>query len=1111
MEDNKKDEFGAFIPVETQDEFGEFISVSDEPLKKKVSSEATSFVPTPLKPTRGVSTSQSEQEGMDFSQTPSEILAKSKLKSGDLGEDKPDEFFADAKTRTTSGEIQLPEQKKRLDSNQKKVLKSFAFDIKEAKRKAVEEPLKPIPLSKEEGFKQIDLLEKRQLAVNSLAKGQQDLATKTSNELTSLQETINKGQEDINKLSSEGRTQEAEALWNSLQPTIYQFKEKEKELNNRLTKLSYYDKRAKATDEEMIRISEGQQSINNQWDRLNAGLSTLSANILRSPQFAYNTIITAQNKIAREIGLPEAPYQEEGYLSNMAKYFEKNADAYHKVVEKKQKQADYDIVSLFAKGENSKALNLLFENIVESAPTTGAIALGGVAGLTSLGTTIGGGLVFGAGTFEENKAKGVDNATNVVNSWTNGLLEGIFESTGTLSIINDAKNMFAKSGKTAVEESAKNIWQKVYGKAVEKLFPVTSAVKEGISEGETAFTQNLVNIIQGVDEEYNNNYQEIIDSDLDEETKQSQLSEMTRQSLFKGVPDAFLTGVGMGAILGGGAKQGYTAVDEKNRKAVAEAKKKFNEYAATLTNPTVSAEAKDLIQQKATEEANKIVEIEEKDDNDLKEKLSKEDYEAVVEIQSKITNLESSIDAIDNEQSKAVVYEQVNELNKEKAEILKREIKPQDEIRNTDNNIPNQVESPQQEINLTPIEVIAGEEQDNADGGVAKVVQGDGQTLLDRKKELEKERDGLSIELYPLIIDPTEEEAKRMAENEEKNKVAQKRLSEIDNEIEDIDNKLKVDLPQEKAVGDGQGVEEIKADIEKRRQEELNNKVNRTITNEVIETVLPEFGYELPKLSKDGTYDMSNIDKVLDEIEVKINQKYDLELNEATKPKSQPNLPQEKAVGDGQGVEEIKADIEKRRQEKKYAEKVFPKTKVKKILYHYTSAKDIILKEGFKSKIELGSRVGDVNVDAIYFTASKENYWGGDKVNLDKVSVVLNIQNPIDLSNVKENAEVEDLTQEQKETLELFEKLKQEGEDVAWAKYGNNGGRPTNNQIEIEVRKSFENAGYDAIIYPQFSEVAIFDKKNIKIISDTELAKLNESNLPQEKAVGENVEVVTKK
>ncbi len=111
--------------------------------------------------------------------------------------------------------------------------------------------------------------------------------------------------------------------------------------------------------------------------------------------------------------------------------------------------------------------------------------------------------------------------------------------------------------------------------------------------------------------------------------------------------------------------------------------------------------------------------------------LTKEEY--LNELQGKITTLESSIDAIDNEQSKAVVYEQVNELNKEKAEILKREIKPQNEIRNTDNDIRPQVESPQQEINLTPIEVIAGKEQGNVGGSVAKVVQSVGQNELDTK------------------------------------------------------------------------------------------------------------------------------------------------------------------------------------------------------------------------------------------------------------------------------------------------------------------------------------------------------------------------------------------
>jgi hypothetical protein len=185
-----------------------------------------------------------------------------------------------------------------------------------------------------------------------------------------------------------------------------------------------------------------------------------------------------------------------------------------------------------------------------------------------------------------------------------------------------------------------------------------------------------------------------------------------------------------------------------------------------------------------------------------------------------------------------------------------------------------------------------------------------------------------------------------------------------------------------------------------------------------------------------------------------------------------------------------KSDPVQSQTEEAYATQVFPKTRIKRILYHYTSAKSKILKDGFKSKVELGTRVGDVDMDAIFFTASKENYWGGKDVTMDRIAVVLNIQNPIDLSEVKLGTEEEDLTQAQKETFNLFKELKEKGEDSAWNKYGKGGQTPTSDQIEIEVRKSFEEAGYDAIIYPEFSEVAIFNKQNIKIVDDAGLASV---------------------
>lgn len=64
------------------------------------------------------------------------------------------------------------------------------------------------------------------------------------------------------------------------------------------------------------------------------------------------------------------------------------------------------------------------------------------------------------------------------------------------------------------------------------------------------------------------------------------------------------------------------------------------------------------------------------------------------------------------------------------------------------------------------------------------------QKLLDTKKQLEKERDELEIQLPPLILNPTEADTKNIADIEAKNTIAKKRLSEIDNEIADINKQL---------------------------------------------------------------------------------------------------------------------------------------------------------------------------------------------------------------------------------------------------------------------------------------------------------------------------------
>ena len=713
------------------DAIDEYFSGQAEPLKKK--EDTGTFANEPSAPSPIPVQKPSESYGLS-----SLGEAKPNVPAGERGVIEPKRKPIDTGDIDFSTEEGIAPKPQPFTGEQKKTLKSFAFNINEAKRKAVEEPLAPLPLSKEQMFQQVGLFEKRVNAVDSLASGQEKIAVKTKGELDELTKSLQDIQSNINQLSQQGRAQEAQQLAEQSKPLINEYKQKARELTGQVAKLNYYSKRKEETQKEMVDISESQKGITNQWDALNVGLNNLTANTLRTPQFIYNTLIGLQNKVAKETGLPiEAPYQEDGYLINAAKYFEKNAEAYNKVIEKKKQQTDYSIADLFSQGKVSEALNLLGEGIFESAPSTAAIALGSAAGAGRLGIVLGGGAVFGTGNFQENQKKGMDIQTNLTNSWINGVVEGIFEELGTVELLKYGKELFTNGGKKAAEEGAKSIWNKVYGKTAKKLFPVTSSLIEGVSEGETSFVQNYVNMVMGTNEDYNKEYAKIQASDLDEESKKDALYAISKKYLFNGVADAFYTGAGMGGLMSIFIKKQYPPVDEKSRKDLNDAKKRFNEYSSTLTNPNVPQDAKEVIQQKATEEAEKIVNIQEQEDNRLKKSLSKDDYESIIDIQSKIDNLEQSIDAIDNEQSKAIVYQQVAELNKEKADILKREIKQEDEIGNTDNNIPNQVESPQQEINITPIEVIAGEEQDNADGGVAEVVQGDGQGVEARIQEIE--------------------------------------------------------------------------------------------------------------------------------------------------------------------------------------------------------------------------------------------------------------------------------------------------------------------------------------------------------------------------------------
>jgi hypothetical protein len=578
-----------------------------------------------------------------------------------------------------SGEINInwmnaqltPENKKGLSNNQKQTLNSLAFNKKEAIRKAQEAPHEAVPLDAEQRYEHINLLEQRKNAVNSLYSATEKIAQSQYKDVQNLSNKLNEASAKIDELAKSGNRQAAIELQAQVKPLLDEYNAKSYQLKKSGYKLESLKNRLAETDKQMIDISEGQGGLTNQWQALNSGINQLTASILRTPQTVYNTILAGQNKLAEATGLPiSAPYQTEGYLESAAKYFDKNADAYNKVIEKKKAQDNYDIISLAKRGDYAKAINLLSENIVESAPITGGLAMASATGVGAIPLFLGGTSVFAAQNFEENKNKGISVEKNLLNSWANATLEQIFEETGTLAIVRYGKDLFTKAGKAGVEEAAKNVWEKAYGYALKKLFPVGAAGAEGLSEAETTFTQNYVNTIMGMNDEFNAKLKQIQESNLSQNEKEDFEQELYKQTLFKGVPDAFITGAGMGTVLGAGTKEGYTAIDDKKREELKKAQKKYDNLATTLSDPTVSKEAKSVIKEQADLEANKIQQIAEADDLEHAEKLTPKQYTNVISVQAEIDKLENSLQSVTNTDAKAVVEAKIEDLTAKKNSIL---------------------------------------------------------------------------------------------------------------------------------------------------------------------------------------------------------------------------------------------------------------------------------------------------------------------------------------------------------------------------------------------------------------------------------------------------------
>lgn len=184
------------------------------------------------------------------------------------------------------------------------------------------------------------------------------------------------------------------------------------------------------------------------------------------------------------------------------------------------------------------------------------------------------------------------------------------------------------------------------------------------------------------------------------------------------------------------------------------------------------------------------------------------------------------------------------------------------------------------------------------------------------------------------------------------------------------------------------------------------------------------------------------------------------------------------------------SDIGTPQEYSKYVETIFPNSKVKDVVYHYTAFKDKIMSDGFKSISELGDWTGAGDLDAIFLTKSPISYWGGEKSTLDKIASVVDSNNPIDLSHLsKETTDENELSEKDLIIYKKYKDILDVGYDNAWVKYK----KPTRIQIAEERKNEFIKQGYDSILHPELEEIAVFNKKQTHVLgSKQDIEKFKE-------------------
>ncbi len=407
---------------------------------------------------------------------------------------------------------------------------------------------------------------------------------------------------------------------------------------------------------QLEQMPETDSYISRLGDRAIRGMNSLNANLAKTHEFIYNLAAMPQNIVAEQLDIESLATSAEkvkkdlNISNDVAQYYDNEVKklAY---LDNKYSSQQGSIVNLVKSGKYKDAAKLLGEQIVESLPTTAAIAATGGLGATPTAITLGGGAVFGAAKYDEIKDReDLTEAEKASISFSTGLVEGLFENIGTANLGRVAKEIFLKEGAETAAKQLKQTFVDTYKEALKKYMPISGAVSEGIEEAGTQFAQNAIDIYGGVDPE---------------------------KKITDGVIDAFIVGTGSGAVI-----SSPTLLSRKRNKEVVEKQAEVENIDKDLENENISQPTKDaLIQERQTkmQEINTLL-----DEDVLEQKNLPEDAKREIEdLYEQSADLDIDLEQEVSETTKAAIEKKKQAIEKRINEIT-NEVQQPNQLSPTD-------------------------------------------------------------------------------------------------------------------------------------------------------------------------------------------------------------------------------------------------------------------------------------------------------------------------------------------------------------------------------------------------------------------------------------------